>query len=110
VRGDPRLPVGVGGVDAGGGDVGRDVSGQQALGVCRLAGPRAAEHQCCHGRTLSCAAVAYSWDTDGSPTFADQQAAEEWLTEHWRDLDVDEVTLLDDGEVVYGPMSLHPPE
>lgn len=54
--------------------------------------------------------MAYSWDTDGSPTFADQQAAEEWLTEHWRDLDVDEVTLLADGEVVYGPMSLHPPE
>jgi len=57
--------------------------------------------------------VAFTWDTDGSPTFADQQAAEEWLTAHWSDLSeagVDEVTLLNDGEIVYGPMSLHPPE
>ncbi len=57
--------------------------------------------------------MAYSWDTDGSPAFADQQAAEAWLSAHWPDLadaGVDEVTLLCDGEVVYGPMSLHPPE
>jgi hypothetical protein len=57
--------------------------------------------------------VAYSWDTEGSPAFTDQQAAEAWLSAHWPDLadaGVDEVTLLCDGEVVYGPMSLHPPE
>lgn len=55
----------------------------------------------------------YRWSQDGSPTFADQTAAEEWLSAHWPDLadaGVDEVTLLCDGEVVYGPMSLHPPE
>lgn len=54
----------------------------------------------------------YRWDADGSPVFDDQSAAEEWLSEHWRDLadaGVDEVTLSCDGEVVYGPMSLHAP-
>jgi hypothetical protein len=57
--------------------------------------------------------VDYRWSQDGSPTFADQTAAEDWLSAHWPDLadaGVDEVTLLCDGEVVYGPMSLHPPE
>lgn len=52
----------------------------------------------------------YRWSCD-SPVFDDQTAAEEWLSEHWKDLadaGVDEVTLLCDGEVVYGPMSLHP--
>lgn len=51
----------------------------------------------------------YRWSNDGSPVFDDQDAAEAWLGEHWRDLadaGVDEVTLLCDGEVVYGPMSL----
>jgi hypothetical protein len=55
--------------------------------------------------------VTYRWDHDGSPDFADQTAAEEWLSANWRDLldaGVDEVTLLDGGEVVYGPMRLHP--
>jgi hypothetical protein len=55
--------------------------------------------------------VDYRWSHDGSPTFPDQPAAEEWLGEHWRDLvddGVDEVTLLRGDEVVYGPMSLHP--
>jgi hypothetical protein len=55
--------------------------------------------------------VEYRWDHDTSPVFDDQPTAEEWLSEHWRDLadgGVDEVTLLCDGEIVYGPMSLHP--
>jgi hypothetical protein len=54
--------------------------------------------------------VEYRW-SHAETVFADQLAAEEWLSEHWRDLvdaGVDEVTLLCDGEVVYGPMSLHP--
>jgi hypothetical protein len=55
--------------------------------------------------------VEYRWSSDGSPVFEDQPAAEDWLSAHWRSLvddGVDEVTLLCDGEVVYGPMSLHP--
>jgi hypothetical protein len=55
--------------------------------------------------------VEYRWDHDTSPVFDDQPTAEEWLSEHWRELadgGVDEVTLLCDGEIVYGPMSLHP--
>jgi hypothetical protein len=78
-----------------------------------LAGPGAAEHQGGHGSTLSCAAVTYRWDQDGSPAFDDQTAAEDWLSANWQDLadaGVDEVTLLDGDEVVYGPMSLHPPD
>jgi len=57
--------------------------------------------------------VEYRWSHDGSPTFADQGEAEAWLSATWQDLvdrGVDEVTLRCDGEVVYGPMSLHPPE
>jgi hypothetical protein len=53
--------------------------------------------------------VEYRWSHEGSPVFADQPAAEDWLSEHWRalaDEGVDEVTLLCDDEVVYGPMSL----
>lgn len=45
---------------------------------------------------------------DGFPTQGD---AESWVGEAWRDLldqGVDQVTLLEDGRVVYGPMSLHP--
>jgi hypothetical protein len=63
------------------------------------------------GRTLSCALVEYRWSVESSPVFGDQQDAEDWLSGHWRDLvdaGVDEVTLRCDGEVVYGPMSLHP--
>jgi hypothetical protein len=43
--------------------------------------------------------------------FPSQGDAESWLGEHWRGLleaGVDQVTLLDDGQAVYGPMSLHP--
>ena len=44
-----------------------------------------------------------------SGTLANQSDAESWLGEHWRDLadnGVARVTLLEDGEKVYGPMSL----
>ena len=44
-------------------------------------------------------------------TFGSQGDAESWIGEHWRsllDAGVDQVTLLDDGEKIYGPMSLHP--
>ncbi len=43
----------------------------------------------------------------GFPTQAD---AETWLGETWRELaaaGIDQVTLLEDGTEVYGPMSLH---
>ncbi|UVS77828.1 hypothetical protein Actkin_01551 [Actinokineospora sp. UTMC 2448] len=60
--------------------------------------------------------VTYFWryhpSGDASDHFDDQGAAEEWLSAHWRDLadqGVDEVTLMDDTETVYGPMSLHAP-
>jgi hypothetical protein len=45
--------------------------------------------------------------------FGSQADAESWVGESWKDLlahGVDGVTLLRDGEVVYGPMSLHPLE
>jgi len=53
----------------------------------------------------------YRWSHDSSPVFASQPEAEDWLSAHWQDLvdaGADEVTLHCDGEVVYGPMSLHP--
>ncbi|MCB0914671.1 MAG: hypothetical protein H6525_05200 [Actinobacteria bacterium] len=46
-----------------------------------------------------------------SEHFPSQADAETWVGETWRDLlgdGVDAVTLLSDGDVVYGPMSLHP--
>jgi hypothetical protein len=45
--------------------------------------------------------------------FPSQSEAETWLGEVWRDLlerGLDSVTLLEDGRVVYGPMSLRPTE
>ena len=45
--------------------------------------------------------------TEGFPSQGD---AESWIGETWRELlerGVDAVTLLEDGRVVYGPMSLH---
>ena len=44
-------------------------------------------------------------------TFISQADAESWLGECWRMLleaGADQVTLLEDGRVEYGPMSLHP--
>jgi hypothetical protein len=46
-------------------------------------------------------------------TFGSQGDAESWLGENWRsllDTGVDQVTLLEESTVVYGPMSLHPEE
>lgn len=46
------------------------------------------------------------------PAFPTQSDAESWIGESWRSLleaGVDQVTLLEDGYEVYGPMSLHPP-
>jgi hypothetical protein len=59
--------------------------------------------------------VDYRWSYPGSPEdrFADQAEAEEWLGSAWSELreqGIDEVTLMHGDEVVYGPMSLHPPE
>ncbi|MEZ5115481.1 MAG: hypothetical protein R2737_04355 [Candidatus Nanopelagicales bacterium] len=45
--------------------------------------------------------------------FPNQSEAESWVGETWRDLldgGVDAVTLLEGDRVVYGPMSLHPPQ
>lgn len=59
---------------------------------------------------------------DGSPVtgepatdveFPTQADAEAWLTETWPELadaGISAVTLREDGEVVYGPMSLEPPD
>jgi hypothetical protein len=67
--------------------------------------------------------MAWSWQfeqADGSlvpsrgmprETFSSQGDAESWLGENWRDLlasGVDQVTLLEEGRIEYGPMSLHP--
>lgn len=44
-------------------------------------------------------------------TFSSQGDAESWLGENWRELlaaGVDQVTLLEENRVEYGPMSLHP--
>jgi hypothetical protein len=43
--------------------------------------------------------------------FADQTEAEDWLSANWQDLSdagVQQVTLLEDEEELYGPMSLLP--
>jgi hypothetical protein len=51
----------------------------------------------------------------GAPAeeFPTQADAESWLGEHWRvllDSGVEQVKLLENDSVVYGPMSLRPPE
>lgn len=46
------------------------------------------------------------------PDFEDQGDAETWVGDVWQDLleqGVDSVTLVEDGEVIYSGMSLHPP-
>lgn len=64
--------------------------------------------------------MAWSWRVDREdgadvalgidvPELGTQGDAESWLGENWRDLresGADQVTLLEDGRVVYGPMSL----
>jgi hypothetical protein len=45
--------------------------------------------------------------------FGSQGDAESWLGENWRMLlaaGVDQVRLLEENRVEYGPMSLHPPD
>jgi hypothetical protein len=69
--------------------------------------------------------MAWSWrleKADGSAAaggpgrsqeFPTQADAETWIGESWRDLldsGVDQVSLLEDDHVAYGPMSLHPPQ
>ncbi|MGQ0464275.1 MAG: hypothetical protein ACT4QG_03030 [Sporichthyaceae bacterium] len=47
------------------------------------------------------------------PQFPTQADAESWVGEVWRELleqGVDGVSLLENGNRVYGPMSLHAPE
>ena len=49
---------------------------------------------------------------DESVTFPTQADAETWVGEAWQDLladGVEDVTLLEEQSVVYGPMSLRPP-
>ena len=68
-------------------------------------------------------AMPWTWryeKADGTPVpaddlqeaiFASQGDAESWLGENWRallDSGVDQVTLLEESRVEYGPMSLHP--
>lgn len=56
----------------------------------------------------------FTWRPDTGTideTFSDQADAEEWLTLNFADLSaegISTVTLLEDGEVVYGPMGLEP--
>lgn len=68
----------------------------------------------------------FTWaleDADGAPVdlpgaqpakgFPTQADAEAWVGESWRgllDAGVEQVRLLEDGEEVYGPMSLRPVE
>lgn len=68
--------------------------------------------------------MAWEWrfeKADGTATapssepggFSTQGDAESWIGEVWPELlkqGVDQVTLLEDGVKVYGPMSLHPAE
>jgi hypothetical protein len=47
----------------------------------------------------------------GSQEFPTQADAETWIGESWQELldgGVDQVSLLEDERVAYGPMSLHP--
>lgn len=49
--------------------------------------------------------------SERSQGFPTQSDAETWIGEAWRDLldgGVDQVSLLEEDRVVYGPMSLHP--
>jgi hypothetical protein len=77
------------------------------------------------GRAYGSVMSAWTWRyeaLDGSvmsgpqlptPSFPSQADAESWVGESWRDLTaagVESVTLLRDGEVVYGQMSLRPME
>lgn len=52
-------------------------------------------------------------DQSAVPQFDSQVDAEAWVGDAWQDLladGVDSVTLMEDDEVIYAEMSLHPPE
>lgn len=52
-------------------------------------------------------------EAPAAEAFPSQGDAETWLGENWRELlsaGVHQVTLLDGGREVYGPMGLHPAE
>lgn len=52
-------------------------------------------------------------DQDSVPQFDSQVDAETWVGDAWQSLladGVDSVTLMEDDEIVYEEMSLHPPE
>src|SRR5262249_14140620 len=134
VRGQPGRPLGVGRAGPPGGQVpdGR-VGRQQPLGVRRLAGPGAAEHQGAPCRAgpgcigpggtapadtpavrLRCLNDSGDETTGPGETFDDRTDAEAWFADSWPGLleeGVHAVTLLEstDGaeREVYGPMSLH---
>jgi len=60
-------------------------------------------------------ATGQAFQPDDAPVepFPSQGDAESWLGESWRSLldsGVDQVSLFEDGVLVYGPMSLHPVE
>jgi hypothetical protein len=77
----------------------------------------------CGVAAIACPIVAWTWryesgdgaelnpaEAPSGEPFPTQSDAETWLGENWRELlsaGVDQVTLLDSGRVVYGPMSLH---
>jgi hypothetical protein len=71
------------------------------------------------GVTTNGAGVSWTWrleDADGavvigqeSPVHSNQSDAESWVGEQWRELreaGVAQTTLVHDGAIVYGPMSL----
>jgi hypothetical protein len=66
--------------------------------------------------------MSYRWryeNSDGAEvpgpdeTFEDQTEAEAWLSDTWAELletGIDQLTLFEGDDQVYGPMSLHAPE
>ena len=55
--------------------------------------------------------VSVAEDVADPTTFHSQADAETWIGENWEallDEGVDAVTLVNDGAITYGPMSLHP--
>jgi hypothetical protein len=89
----------------------RDAPSAAAVGYCRL--PRTKE-AVRHGLELQFEKEDGTVTASrGLPkeTFSSQGDAESWLGENWRELlegGVEQVTLLEEGRVEYGPMSLRP--
>lgn len=62
-----------------------------------------------HWRYEDEAGTAMEAEVDATNRFPSQADAESWLGEHWRtlvDQGIGQVTLLENGREVYGPMSL----